>query len=729
MQLSGSIPTQVGQLTNLNHWEVDTNTLSGSLPTEIAKLTRLQFWRVFRTHLSGKIPSEIGDLHKLVVWDVRANRFSGTIPSQLGKLTKLQSCLLANNTLQGTLPSQLSMMAALVNFDAAANRLSGPLPDLSPTIEFITLHRNRLSGAIPSHFAHLTSLKVLSLFDNRLTGSVPELAMPSEFLLLFNNLLSCSLPSLESNVSQSDGGVSSPKTLVALGNRFQLDGLSDRINARHWLYKWDSESTHLFESYPRLWVRLIARLLCCILMVAVLKCIRRFYPPLPSQQAFEMVPAHAMMSTTQRNTSPPLWGRCGKVCLAMTGIGCVYMIALSLAHHTHDCLDPVDRVTLSEARFNLTETTFLIIVICALVHVVCSAAGVVWLSRRRSVDQPSRVRIEGRWSLLLLISWVLLILVLHVPVLFYLVSESFPSNNVFGMSQMAVTIVRGLVSPWFVFSGEWLIPNLSVWMAARYNHNRHRLWLSSEDFTIRLIPVPSLSLNGYATRQVRTSTDLILVSQLINLIVAPVISQLILRNRCFGVVTGAFWQPCKEPSRSLTIDVRIPPTGFVPGTTLRVLQQSEVCESKFEPELCQREVMASIATLSLSKVVLQTLFVLVRAMLLISLSKRRTTSKATTRLGRFRRWLLHRLTTPPTDESVTISIVSLLILGVALGGVAPLIWPAVLFCVYSTMLLWECSGQHHNDSPGLVGLGVVWFGIAVQVGFSFWFVFANMWGG
>eukprot|EP00300_Choanocystis_sp_HF-7_P037341 c53438_g1_i1.p1 GENE.c53438_g1_i1~~c53438_g1_i1.p1 ORF type:complete len:308 (+),score=55.83 c53438_g1_i1:50-925(+) len=290
------------------------------------------------------------------------------------------------------------------------------------------------------------------------------------------------------------------------------------------------------------------------------------------------------------------------------------------------------------------------------------------------------------------------------------------------MSPRIVTILRGLVSPWLMFSGDWLIPRLSKWMAARYHStgDGDHFSTASTDLTVRLVPASSFTSHGGTTRRVATSTNLILVAQLINSIVAPVMSELILHNKCLGFVTEEFWQPCQDSNTTFTINVTLSRARFA-LPEVRVLERGEVCRSHFDAELCSREVIASIAILSVSKVAIQTLVVLLRALLLATTVKPLSHNNI---WRRFEIWLVNVAT--PDDETVTRSIVSLLILALALGGAAPLIWPMVLFCVYSTMLLWKSSGQPCTyDAATPAGVSVMWLGIVVQVGFGLWFALAN----
>ena len=55
-QLTGTIPTELGNLTNLRFLYLGGNSLSGSIPTELGNLTNLEYLHLYDNQLSGDIP-------------------------------------------------------------------------------------------------------------------------------------------------------------------------------------------------------------------------------------------------------------------------------------------------------------------------------------------------------------------------------------------------------------------------------------------------------------------------------------------------------------------------------------------------------------------------------------------------------------------------------------------------------------------------------------------------
>ena len=62
-QLTGSIPPEIGNLTNLTYLNLSNNQLSGSIPSEIGNLTNLTDLSLRNNQLTGEIPESICNLN------------------------------------------------------------------------------------------------------------------------------------------------------------------------------------------------------------------------------------------------------------------------------------------------------------------------------------------------------------------------------------------------------------------------------------------------------------------------------------------------------------------------------------------------------------------------------------------------------------------------------------------------------------------------------------------
>ncbi len=199
-RLTGSIPTAVGSLANLQRLRLGDNQLSGSIPPQLGNLTFLRELNLYRNQLTGSIPAELGSLANLEYLALSDNRISGNIPPEMGALINLRSAFLGNNQLSGDIPPQLGSLTSLQDLNLNSNRLSGSIPaELAnlANLQFLSLGGNQLSGNIPSELGSLANLRSLFLYSNQLSGNIPsELANLTNLqdLNLGTNQLTGSIP-------------------------------------------------------------------------------------------------------------------------------------------------------------------------------------------------------------------------------------------------------------------------------------------------------------------------------------------------------------------------------------------------------------------------------------------------------------------------------------------------------------------------------------------------------
>ncbi|MDM8559109.1 right-handed parallel beta-helix repeat-containing protein [Candidatus Parabeggiatoa sp. HSG14] len=101
--LTGFIPVELGNLTELENLSLNKNNLVGNIPHELGNLTKLSTLHLYKNYLSGNIPHELGNLPNLFLIDLIGNELTGTIPYQLGNL-KGWDIRLQYNHLCGTIP-------------------------------------------------------------------------------------------------------------------------------------------------------------------------------------------------------------------------------------------------------------------------------------------------------------------------------------------------------------------------------------------------------------------------------------------------------------------------------------------------------------------------------------------------------------------------------------------------------------------------------------------------
>ena len=205
--LSGSIPSALGNLAELIDLSLHTNQIMGSIPTELERLVKLSSIYLYSNQLSGSIPQSLGNLADLRILALHFNSLNGNIPSSIGNLISLRNLYLYNNQLTGTIPSTLGNLTNLLNLIVSSNQLSGNIPpSLGNLTNLITLnlHTNQLTGSIPPEIGNLGSLTILSLHGNNLSGVIPSTFGNLADLLhlyLHNNQLTGGIPSALGNLT------------------------------------------------------------------------------------------------------------------------------------------------------------------------------------------------------------------------------------------------------------------------------------------------------------------------------------------------------------------------------------------------------------------------------------------------------------------------------------------------------------------------------------------------
>ena len=172
--LIGSIPSTIGNLTNLNTLVLGGNDLSGSIPNEIGNLTNLQNLNLQSNQLSGQIPLEIGNLINLNELSFSSNQLSGIIPNEICNQGDTSPDL-SNNHLCPPYPDCIEVdieNQELANCNDVVE-LWGEYYSIDYTTE-INLPSEGLMGEIPSEIGNLVSLQNLNLYNNELSGHIPS---------------------------------------------------------------------------------------------------------------------------------------------------------------------------------------------------------------------------------------------------------------------------------------------------------------------------------------------------------------------------------------------------------------------------------------------------------------------------------------------------------------------------------------------------------------------------
>ncbi|KAK9115907.1 hypothetical protein Sjap_014854 [Stephania japonica] len=231
--VSGTVPSDMKNMTSLERLELQQNSISGPLPS-LSGMGVLQVVLVHNNNFS-RVPNDFfAGLSSLQVVDLDGNPFAPwTIPESVKDASSLQNFSANSANVVGGIPDVFDgdNFPSLVMLHLARNSLEGPLPKsfsgsslqslwlngqgsdlkLSGTIEVlqrmtslteIWLNLNRFTGPIPD-FSNSTSLRYLNLRDNQFTGPVPPSLVTLKSLRvvnLTNNLLQGPMPQFDPSV-------------------------------------------------------------------------------------------------------------------------------------------------------------------------------------------------------------------------------------------------------------------------------------------------------------------------------------------------------------------------------------------------------------------------------------------------------------------------------------------------------------------------------------------------
>jgi LRR receptor-like serine/threonine-protein kinase FLS2 len=207
--VAGAIPSEIGNLQNLEFLSMGFNNFTGPIPFEIFNVSTIQEILMPSNNLLGHLPSNVGifvpNLQKLLLWGnqlsgiipssisnasqlttliLNDNSFSGVIPKSLGNLRLLQILSLARNnlTIGSSTPklnffSSLSNLADLRVLELSSNPLNSVLPssigNLSTSLQEIYISNCNIKGNIPREIGNLSNLVILTLQSNELVRHVP----------------------------------------------------------------------------------------------------------------------------------------------------------------------------------------------------------------------------------------------------------------------------------------------------------------------------------------------------------------------------------------------------------------------------------------------------------------------------------------------------------------------------------------------------------------------------
>lgn len=175
--LTGTLPAEIGDLTELVTLSIYTNAITGAIPPEIGNLTKLQNLHLYGNQFSGTIPAEIGDLESVKVLYLHSNQLTGSIPVEIGNLNQLTHLYLCYNQLSGSIPdtvySLVNLQYLMLYNNAFTGAVSPELANLSNLV-YLYLFNNQLEGEILPYIYSMTNLRYFQIYNNRFTGTISE---------------------------------------------------------------------------------------------------------------------------------------------------------------------------------------------------------------------------------------------------------------------------------------------------------------------------------------------------------------------------------------------------------------------------------------------------------------------------------------------------------------------------------------------------------------------------
>ncbi|XP_057858349.2 putative leucine-rich repeat receptor-like serine/threonine-protein kinase At2g24130 [Cryptomeria japonica] len=177
--ISGSIPQQIVNLTNLTFLDLRNNLLSGTIPSGIKRLHELEILLLDGNKLEGSIPSEIGQMQHLGFLSLTHNQLSGKIPDSLCNSQQLRRLFLHHNNLSGEIPVSLEGCQKLELLDLSYNKLGGRIPreviaSLKNLQFYLNLSWNSLQGPLPQEMSKIVMAQAIDISGNQLTGTIPN---------------------------------------------------------------------------------------------------------------------------------------------------------------------------------------------------------------------------------------------------------------------------------------------------------------------------------------------------------------------------------------------------------------------------------------------------------------------------------------------------------------------------------------------------------------------------
>jgi hypothetical protein len=126
-------------------------------------------------NVKGTIPADLGLLTELKSFIVLKNALTGTLPVSIVQWTALTDFIVYDNELTGTLPASIGQWAALKSFNVGGNALTGTLPASIgqwTALTYFGVYDNEMTGTIPASIGNWSQIQYAFFYYNQFTGTI-----------------------------------------------------------------------------------------------------------------------------------------------------------------------------------------------------------------------------------------------------------------------------------------------------------------------------------------------------------------------------------------------------------------------------------------------------------------------------------------------------------------------------------------------------------------------------